>query len=146
MAEGEGAAKSMIAGLGHGAERGALEILDVIFDWVVPVITLVVGYVMSASIGLSGALGTVIDGALGGTGISQTVLVYIADLVAVLIWGVIGGAMWSVAKSYDGHYASYVLRPLATLFWGFALGELGAALSGKVLNGRIGSAITTLGA
>lgn len=133
----------MANGLASGAAEGANEILDVLFDWVVPVITLVVGYVAAAGIGLSGAIGTVIDGALGSTGLSSTVMNYIADLIAVLIWGVIGGAMWSVASSHKG-YASWVLRPLATFFWGLALGEVGALVGGKVLNGSIGSAVNTL--
>ena len=138
------ASEAAVKGLANGSKEAAVEILDVIFEWIVPVITLVVGYVMAAGIGLSGALATVIDGALGSTGLSSTVMTYIADLIAVLIWGVIGGAMWAVAKSHAG-YAAYVLRPLATLFWGFALGEVGALVGGKVLNGSIGKAVTTLG-
>ena len=130
-------------GLAHGAEEAAFEILDVIFEWIVPVITLIVGYLVSASIGLSGALGTVIDGALGATGISAVTMIYISDLIAILIWGVVAGGLWSAQHRLKG-YAVWIMRPLATLFGGFALGEVGALVSGKVLNGSIGKAVLTV--
>ena len=131
-------------GIGHAAESAAFEILDVIFEWIVPVITLVVGYVLSASLGLSGCLGTVIDGALGATGISATAMVYVADLIAILIWGVIGGGLWAASNKVDGKYAMWIMRPLATLFFGFALGEIGALASGNVLNGSLGKAVNSV--
>lgn len=142
----EESAGGAVKQLGHGAKEATVELLDVIFEWIVPVITLVVGYTMTATIGLSGALATIVDGALGSAGMSAAAMTYIADGLAALVWGGIGAGMWSVSKSYDGHYASYILRPLSTFFWGLGLGELGNALSGKVANGAIGKAATQLGA
>lgn len=115
-----------------------MELLDVLFDWVIPIITLVVGYVLSAAIGLSGLIGTAVDGVLGAAGVSSTVMNYVADLVAILIWGCIGAGCWAAAKKAGG-YAAWILKPLATLFWGFALGEVGALANGKVNNGTLGA-------
>lgn len=120
-----------------------MELLEVIFDWIVPILTLVVGYVMSSGIGLSGVLGTVIDGALGATGLASNVMAYIADLLAILIWGCIGAGLWA-ARNKAGEWGGYVLKPLATLFFGFALGEAPNLIAGKVANGALGKAAQTL--
>ena len=135
----------MVGGLGHGAKDAALELLDVVFDWIVPVITLIVGYVVGPAIGLSGALGTIIDGALGAAGVSAAVMAYVADFVAILIWAAIGSAMWSL-QNKGGKYGKYILRPLSTLFFGFALGEVPALVAGKVNNGSIGTAVNKVAA
>lgn len=143
MAEGAGAAAGVAGALGHGAQEAALELIDVLFGWIVPIVTMIIGYLMSSSIGLSGAIGTLIDGVLGAAGVSGTVMAYVAVAIAVLIWGAIAGAMWSVAKRFDGRWASYILRPLATLFGGFALGEIPAGFQGKVNNGALGRLAAT---
>jgi hypothetical protein len=134
-----GEAASVAGPLAHGAQEAALELIDVLFGWIVPIITLIIGYLMSASIGLSGAIGTLIDGVLGAAGVSMKVMAYVSVAVAVLIWGAIAGAMWSVAKRFDGKWASYILKPLATLFAGFAIGEIPAGFEGKVNNGALGA-------
>lgn len=120
-----------------------MELLEVLFEWIVPILTLIVGYIISASIGLSGIIGTAVDGVLGATGVSATVMAYVADIAAILIWGCIGAGMWAAAQKVGG-YASWILRPLATLFWGFALGEVPALAAGKVNNGTLGTASSKL--
>ena len=127
----------------RGAEEAALELIDVLFGWIIPIVTLIIGYLLSASIGLSGALGTLIDGILGAAGVSQTVMAYVAVAMSVLIWGTIAALMWHTAKRFDGKWASYILRPLATLFGGFALGEIPAGFQGKVNNGSLGKLATS---
>ena len=139
----EATPNAAIRGLGAGAKDAAMELLDVLFDWVVPLLTLIVGYVLSSSIGLSGLIGTAVDGVLGSAGVSATVMNYVADIVAILIWGCIGAGMWYAAKKVDG-YAAWILKPLATLFWGFAFGEVGALANGKVQNGTLGSSASKL--
>lgn len=131
------------SGLAGGAHEAALELLDVLFGWIVPIVALIIGYLLSASIGLSGAIGTLVDGVIGATGISATTMAYIACAAAILIWGCIGVGMWHVAKRYDGKWASYVLKPLAGLFLGFAIGEVPAAFQGKVNNGALGKMAET---
>jgi hypothetical protein len=149
MADGvAGTASSAMSGVAAGAKEAAFEILDVLFLWIVPIITLIVGYLLSASIGLSGAIGTLIDGVLGTTGVSPTTMAQISCAIAVLIWGSIAGAMWYFADGgkigTDGrkNYRAYVLRPVATLFGGFALGEVAPLFAGKVNNGMLGSFAT----
>ncbi len=124
-------------GMAAGAKDAAIELLDVLFEWIIPLIAIIIGYVMSAAIGLSGALGTLIDGVLGSVGVSPTTMAYIAGLLAVVIWGAIAGAMWSVQKK-AGKYGMYILRPLAALFGGFAIGEIPALTKGQVNNGSLG--------
>ncbi|MCI4357349.1 MAG: hypothetical protein L3K18_09510 [Thermoplasmata archaeon] len=132
-----------LGGLESGSKAAAMELIDVIFDWIVPILTLIVGYVTSSGIGLSGALGTVIDGALGATGIPSNVMAYIADLIAILIWGCIGAGLWA-SRGKAGEWGGYVLKPLATLFFGFAIGEAPNLIAGKVSNGALGKAVNTL--
>jgi hypothetical protein len=137
--------ENALHGLGTGAKDAVFELVDVIFDWIVPILTLIVGYVMSAAVGLSGALGTVIDGALGATGIGANVMAYMADIIAILIWGCIGAALWA-GRNKAGEWGGYILKPLSTLFFGFAIGEAPALIGGKVNNGALGKAAQTLGA
>lgn len=143
MAEGVGAGgTAALHGVGEGAKEAAFELMDVLFMWIIPIVTLIVGYLTSASIGLSGAIGTLIDGVLGNLNVSATTMAYIAGLIAVCIWGAIAGAMWHVSRSFDGKYAGYILRPLATFFGGLALGEIPALAAGKVNNGTLGKFAT----
>lgn len=125
-------------GLTAGAQEAALELIDVLFGYIVPIIAIIIGYLLSAVIGLSGAIGTLVDGVIGATGVSMTTMAYIACAIAILIWGGIAAGMWSVAKRFDGKWASYILKPLAGLFAGFAIGEVPAAFAGKVNNGALG--------
>ncbi len=125
-------------GVGKGAEEAAMELLDVLFLWIVPLITLIVGYLMSPAIGLSGAVGTLIDGVLGSLGVAQHVMASVAGLVAVVIWGTIAGTAWSLSKKIGSKYSRWILRPVATLFGGFAIGEVPALAAGKVNNGSLG--------
>ena len=68
------AASTVLAGAKSGAAEAAFQLLDVVFLWIVPIITVIVGYLVSATIGLSGALGTLIDGVLGNFNISATTI------------------------------------------------------------------------
>lgn len=131
-------APAALKGLAHGAGAAAGELIDVLFSWIVPIIMVIIGFLMSPAIGLSGAFGTLIDGVLGPVGLSSKVMGVIASVIAVLVWGVIGGAMWHFGSKYDGQWASYVLKPIAGLFIGFALGEVPGAFDGKVANGALG--------
>ena len=137
------AASAVLAGAKSGAAEAAFQLLDVVFLWIVPIITVIVGYLVSATIGLSGALGTLIDGVLGNFNISQTTMSYISGLMAVLIWGAIAAGLWSVQGRFDGKYAKYILRPLATFFAGLAIGEVPAVAAGKVNNGSLGQFATS---
>ena len=137
MAAGVAGLENAAHGVGSGLQDAAWELIDVIFAWIVPIVTLIIGYLMSAAIGLSGALGTLIDSVLGAVGIAAATMCYIAVAIAVLIWGAIAGGLWA-AQHKAGKYGMYILRPLATLFGGFALGEIPAGLKGQVNNGSLG--------
>jgi hypothetical protein len=72
----------------------------------------------------------------------------VADLIAAAIWGSVAGLLWANARATPGaahgRIKAYIMRPLGALFAGFALGEIGAALAGKVLNGQLGTLSTNL--
>lgn len=138
------AAESALHGATAGAREAAFELIDVLFGWLVPLITLIVGYLMSAAIGLSGAIGTLIDSVLGAAGVGQTTMCYIAVAFAVLIWGAIAGGLWAASGSKSiPKEGKWILRPIATLFAGFALGEVPAGFAGKVNNGALGKIAAT---
>lgn len=135
-------AEAVAKGAFEGGKEAAWELLDIFFEWILPIVMLVVGYLLSAELGLSGVLGTVVDGATNGS-VSGAAQILVSDLIAAAIWGSIAGALWS-AQTRGGRIGKFIMRPLSTLFGGFALGEIGAAISGKVLNGQLGTMSTNL--
>ena len=125
-------------GAASGAAHGAMELVDVLFEWIVPLVFVIVGFALGTAIGLSGAVWTLVDAAVGNSGLSSTVVNYIANFAAILIWAGIGAALWSAQHSAGGKIGMYILRPIATLFWGFALSEVPNLFGGTVSNGSIG--------
>jgi hypothetical protein len=122
-------------------KNAAWELLDVFFEYIVPIVMVIVGFMLAPTIGLSGALGTLID-SVAGTALSEGTEILIADILAAAIWGCIAGAIWGFAGSHKSRPAKYISRALGGLFAGFAVGEISAAASGKVLNGSIGTLAT----
>ena len=138
MAEAEAALNSA----GHAAKEAGEEVLDILFEWIVPIITLIVGFYIGGSIGLSGALYSLLDGVIPAS-VTQTALTWVADLVAAAIYAAIAGGLWSMAGGGSGkgrvNVRKWLFRPLATLVGGFALSEIGALLSKKVNTGSLGT-------
>jgi hypothetical protein len=141
----EETAAAGLRGVGHGAAEAGLELLKVVFGWIVPLITLVIGLFIGASIGLSGLLADVLDSVLP-AGVDAKTIALIADLIALAIWGVIAAALWHVGggitKAMEGgpakqNWTAYVVRPIATLFAGFAGSEAAALFRGNVNVGMI---------
>lgn len=123
--------------VGRGAAEGVLAVVDVFFEWILPIIAIVVGLYLASSIGLSGLIATLASEVAPAQWDKYTAI--IAGLFAVAIWGAIAAALWSLSKRFDGHYARWVLKPIAGLFIGFAIGEAGALVMGKApLNGQLG--------
>jgi len=141
------------AAIAHGAKAVAEDALDaaedlaeIFFMWILPIILVLVGIFVVNQIGLSGAIGTAFS-ELGS--ISKTGVVLIADLIAAGIWGGISGVFWVAAGSArmrkaTRDYAPWIMRPIAGLFTGFAIGELFNALAGKVGNGSLGGLVGKL--
>lgn len=135
--EGEAAAataKHAAHGLGKGALKGIEELAEVFFEYILPLILVLVGILTAGALGLSGAIAT---GLSDIQGISSSGLIIGSDLIAAGIWGAAAGACWA-ASGIDVEYASWVLRPIAGYFTGLVIGELFAALNSQVLNGQIG--------
>lgn len=141
------------AAVAHGARavaddalEAAEDLAEVFFMWILPLILVLVGIFVVNQIGLSGAIGTAFSEL---SSFSASGVVLVADLIAAGVWGGIGAAFWS----FSGHksitakthgYAPWIMRPIAGLFTGFAVGELLNALSGKVGNGTLGGAVSKL--
>lgn len=141
MTEGLGAtAAAGLGGIGHGAVEASLELIKIVFGWIIPLITLVVGLFIGASIGLSGLFADVLDTVLP-AGVDAKTIAMVADLIALAIWGIIGAVLWHVAgaptKQIEGgpkshNWTAYIVRPIATLFIGFAGSEAAALFRGNV--------------
>jgi hypothetical protein len=141
------------AAVAHGARavaedalEAAEDLAEIFFMWILPLILTLVGIFVVNQIGLSGAIGTAFSEL---TSFSQSGVVLVADLIAAGIWGGVGATLWAFSGSTkvtrkDGFSAAWIMRPIAGLFTGFAIGELLNALAGKVGNGSIGSAVSTL--
>ncbi len=135
-------AEGALSSAGHATMEAGEEVLNILFEWIVPIITLLVGFYIGGSIGLSGAIYSLLDGVIPSS-VSNTALIWSSDLVAAAIFAAIAGGMWHVAgggESLKGaNVRKWILRPLATLVGGFALSEL-KALMGKTVNtGALGT-------
>lgn len=141
------------AAIAHGAKNvaedaldAAIDLAEIFFMWILPIILVLVGIFVVNQIGLSGAIGTAFSEL---SAISQSGVVLIADLVAAGIWGGIGGVFWVAGgnarmRKATHDYAPWIMRPIAGLFTGFAIGELFNALAGKVGNGSLGGLVGKL--
>ena len=138
MADGEGVAH----GLTKAGTETVGELLNVVFDYLIPIVMVVVGVYVSTLIGLSGLIADLID-SVAPSGVSGNTVAIIADLSAVAIWAAAAGAFWHLDGRHRSGAASgtaivgWVMRALAGLFAGFALGELAAAIQMKVNSGML---------
>lgn len=131
---------------GQAALTAATELLDALFKYIVPLILVAVGYFLSGQIGLSGLIANLLTGSLG-TKISDTAVVWIADLVALAVWFAIAAMLWHMGSGHkDGKYpiVMWAGHALGGLFAGFGLGELGALVGGKPLYGKISDAASNI--
>jgi hypothetical protein len=72
--------------------------------------------------------------------VTQTVLAYVADFVAIAIYLAIGAGLWHASGGKPKvtgkpNIRCWILRPLATLFFGFAGSEAGNLLKGQPSGG-----------
>jgi hypothetical protein len=143
-----GEADAALASAAHAGLTAATELLDALFKYIVPLILVAVGFFLSGQIGLSGLIANLLTGALG-TKISDTAVIWIADLVAVAVWFAIAAMLWHMGSGHaDGKYpiVMWVGHSLGGLFAGFGLGEVGAVVSGKVLYGQVSDVATKISA
>jgi hypothetical protein len=132
MSEADSALKAALAG-----SKDALEdVLNIVFEWVLPIITLLVGFYFGNAIGLSSALYTLLDGVIPTT-VTATTVAWVADLVAIAVWVAIGGMLWHTAGggtkvAGKPDIRKWILRPLSTLFFGFAASEASNLIKGQV--------------
>jgi len=129
------------------AKDATMELLDVLFEWVVPLIFLLVGSYVGSSLGLSGLLYNLIDPIVPTT-VTTTTMVWVVDLLAALVWLCIGGALWHAQgqkSSGPGVVAKFnlkraVFRVLGALFMGAAIGEGYNLTQKKVGSGPLSTA------
>lgn len=121
--------------------------LNVVFDYIIPIVLVVVGVYVCQLIGLSGVLADLID-SVAPKGVNSQTIALIADLAALAIWAAVAGAFWYLDGKHQGTSVQkgaithWVMRAFAGLFTGFALGELAAAVQGKVNQGQLASWVT----
>ena len=144
-----------MAGEGGGVASGLAtaggeafgELLNVVFDYLIPIVLVVGGVYIVQLIGLSGLLADLVD-TVAPSEVSSGTVAIIADLGAVAVWAVIAGAFWHLDGRHRGTglgktaVVGWVMRALAGLFTGFALGELAALVQGKVNNGQLATWVT----
>ena len=144
MAE-ELAQHTTVKNLKTGLCEGADEILNVIFDVLVPIIVLIAGFFLTDMLGLSGAFHQLFTAA-DIKGFSGTILEGNVDgLLAAIIWGAVAYSVWKTQEhKKDG--VRWILRPIAAFFGGLALGELFNGLTAHIGYGEqlIGNAVKEL--
>lgn len=140
-------AEGVSTGLAKAGEETVGELLNVVFDYLIPIVLVVVGVYISALIGLSGLIADLVDQVVPSTVSSQTIAI-VADLAALSIWAAIAGVFWHLDGSHRGtkvgssHIVGWVMRALCGLFAGLAVGELAAAIQGKVNQGQLANWVT----
>ncbi len=112
-----------VKSVAHGMFQGADELLNVLFDVVVPIIVGVAGIFCARVLGLSATFHLVF-GEANISGFSNTAAEGLVDgVLASVIWGSVAVSLWRAQKRVsDG--ARWVLRPIAAFFGGLSAGEL----------------------
>ena len=133
-----------------GAKDALVKVLNVVFDWVVPIIVLLVGFYVGGAIGLSGAIYGLLDGILPNS-ITQTALTWVSDLVAIGIYLAIGAGIWHAAGGGMGvgehmNVRKWILRPIAMFFSGCGAAEAANLVSGRYSTGKLSAAASQMAA
>ena len=142
------AGEGVSSGLATAGGEAFGELLNVVFDYLIPIVLVVVGVYVCHLIGLSGVLADHIDSVAPST-VSSTTVALVADLGALAIWAAVAGAFWHLDGMHRGTgvgktaIVGWVMRSLAGLFTGFAIGELAAAIQGKVNSGALAGWVTS---